>query len=372
MVVIKAFGMASSLGPAVPACAAFRAGLSRPSPAPDFDLAILGDEGPRSATIFSLPVATFGFSGVGRLVALTCEVLKDLWSRADLTALAQEAGFFFALPDPRARGLEPAGADATDAQQLEALGARVLAQSFQNLGLGWKGPLRFFGGGHVAFTHAMHAAQAQLSRRAIKSCVVAAVDSLVEEGTLQALEEELRLKTAENPVGIIPGEAGAAFLLSTTSARPPQEPDIQFRAVCLGREPNPRGSDKPADGRALARCILDTLSAGGDHQQPLLISDHNGEQHRAMEWGLVQMHLRSQIPTWEDLKAWYPAVGFGDVGCASSAVGLCLAIRSLQRRYAPEAACLILSSSDEGARAAMLIGSTHTKNRRQREVSHEA
>ncbi|HSP79208.1 MAG TPA: hypothetical protein VLQ93_11805, partial [Myxococcaceae bacterium] len=126
------------------------------------DFAAPGEEEARPLTIHALPVATFGFSGVGRLVALACEVLKDLWGQVDLEALGPETGLFLGLADPWAREWEVGAPGATEAQRLEALGARVVEQSLQNLGLSWKGPRRFFGGGHAAFAQALGAARMEL------------------------------------------------------------------------------------------------------------------------------------------------------------------------------------------------------------------
>ncbi|RKH16345.1 hypothetical protein D7X74_15720 [Corallococcus sp. CA047B] len=356
-VFVSGLGMASCLGPAVPACAAFRANLQRPSPALETDLSLPGDEFPQPITVRTLPGATFGFTGVGRLVALACEVLKDLWTRSDLEAFGAETGFYLALPDPLERGMDLGGPDDTLDQRIDSLGTRVLKASLRNLGLGWKGPRRFFGGGHVAFAQALHEAHAQLQHAGLRSCVVMGLDCLVEESTLEALMEDHRLKTLDQPVGLTPGEAGAALLLSRNETAPsPGVPNVLLRAVRLGREPHPRGSDRPSDGRALAGCARDALATVEQTlSPPLLVSDHNGEEARAREWGMVLLHLRAQDAMESSPRAWFPSLGFGDVGAASGAVAVCVATRGLQRRYAPSSTCLILSTADDAGRAAMLL-----------------
>ncbi|RJS18325.1 hypothetical protein DRW03_24630 [Corallococcus sp. H22C18031201] len=355
---VHAVGMASCLGAATPACAAFRANLFQPSQSPDAEVAEPGDETPQAVTVCSAPVSTFGFSGVGRLVALTCEALKDLWSRVDLATLASNTGFFFALPDPRERGLELGDLDESLQDRLDELGTRILKQSLRNLGLTWKGPLRFFGGGHIAFAQALHAAQAELMRRSMKSCVVMGLDCLVEEGTLQSLASEERLKSPARPTGLVPGEAGAALLLTTepSSNESRSKPTVELRAIRTGSEPFPRGADKPSDGRALAECARTALAADGPLQgTPLLVSDHNGEEWRAREWGMALIQLRTLGLTFEAPPTWYPAIGFGEVGAASGAVGACLAIRGLERGYAPATSCLVMSCADDAGRAAFLL-----------------
>lgn len=351
--------MASCLGPAVPACAAFRANLLRPSSALETELALPGDEVPRPLTVCALQVATFGFTGVGRFVALACEVLKDLGSRVDLDTLGPETGLYLALPDPWERGLDLGEPDDTAARRIEVLGTRVLDTSLRNLGLGWKGPRRFFGGGNVAFAQALHAAHAELLRRGLRSCVVMGLDCLVEEPTLQVLADEARLKTPDHPVGLTPGEAGAALFVTLDGPEPSPRsaPRVVLHGVRLGHEPHPRGSNRPSDARALAECAREALMAAGTvRAPPLLVSDHNGEEARAREWGMVLLRLRELDPALAGLPAWYPAIGFGDVGAATGGVAACVAVRGLQRGYAPSSTSLILSSADDAGRAAILLG----------------
>jgi 3-oxoacyl-[acyl-carrier-protein] synthase-1 len=354
-VLVEAMGMASCLGPAVPACAAFRANLRQPSPALETQLALPGDEVPQPLTVCALPVATFGFTGVGRLVALTCEVLKDLGNRVDLETLGTDGGLYLALPDPWTRGLDLGEPDDTASRRIEVLGTRVLETSLRNLGLSWKGPRRFFGGGNVAFAQALHVAHAELLRRGLRACVVMGLDCLVEEPTLQALADENRLKTPDQPVGLTPGEAGAALLV--TPDGPGAVSRVVLHGVRLGQEPHPRGSDRPSDGRALAECAGEVLAAAGAvHTAPLLVSDHNGEEVRAREWGMALLRLRELDPALATPPTWYPAIGFGDVGAATGAIATCVAARALQRGYAPSSHCLILSSADDAGRAAILLG----------------
>jgi len=358
-VLVGGVGMASCLGPAVPACAAFRAGLPRPSPALETELALPDDEVPRPLTVCALPVATFGFTGAGRLVALACEVFKDLGARVDLEALGPETGLYLALADPWERGLDLGEPDDTAARRLEVLGTRVLETSLRNLGLGWKGPRRFFGGGNVAFAQALHAAHAELLRRGLRACVVMGLDCLVEEPTLQALMDEGRLKTPDQPVGLTPGEAGAALLVTLDGPEPSPRGGarVVLHGVRLGQESHPRGSDRPSDGRALAECAREALAAAGPVRAPLLlVSDHNGEYDRAREWGMVLLRLRELDPALDGLPTWYPAIGFGDVGAATGAVAACVAVRGLQRGYAPSSTSLILSSADDAGRAAIVLG----------------
>lgn len=363
---VKSIGLASSLGPLIPACAAFRAGVSRPSAAPDAEVFFPGDEEPGTVAVHVLPVATFGFSGVGRLIALLVEALADLATREDLGALDAKAGLYVALPDPEARGFTPSkepedeNADTVE-ERVEALGARVVEGTFAALRQPWRGlPARLFHGGNAAFGRALAAAADDLKNRRVSTALVCAVDSLASPETLRFLGDEGLLKTEDHPTGIIPGEAAVALLLSPASAAraESQGTPVFLRSVALDTDPHPAGSDRPTDAQPLAGCLLTALGPlAPQARAPLLISDHDGQHWRAYEWGLLLLQLASRAHTLADAPAWMPALSFGHTGVSSGGLGAAVAFRAFQRGYAPAPSILVLSSSDTGERAALHFSS---------------
>ena len=357
--IIRAAGLISSLGPLVQACAAFRAGITRILASSDLTHAVEGEGEPQPVKVCEIPIATFGFSGIGRLVSILCEALKDLGSQFPLAEIPPDIALFLALPDPMERGIPVRPEIEEDEQRkVTALGLRVLDQALENLGLKWNGRRQFFGGGHAAFAHALEAACEEMSRGALRSCIVAGIGSLVAPDVLERLLDDARLKTGDNPVGFIPGEAGAAFFLEATRASlsASSGPDAWIRSVKSGYEPRHRGTGLLPDGRSLADCVLAALEASTEaHTEPVLIGDHNGEQDRAMEWGNLQVHLAAQGMGRGGFVSWFPSAGFGDTGAASGAVGLCVALRALKRGYSPSPTLVILSSAETGERAAIVV-----------------
>jgi len=359
---VKAMGLASSLGPLIPAAAAFRAGVARPSPAPDFEHFIQGETEPSTVAVHALESATFGFSGVGRLIALLAEALADLASRGGLEALEPETGLYVALPDPRERGFTTAK-DTFDedpdepAARVEALGTRVVRGAFEALRLRWPGAqARFFHGGNAAFALAMAAASEDLHHRRARAALVCAVDSLASPATLDLLREEGLLKTPDSPTGIIPGEAAVALVLTPASRGQAEEkdPPVFLQAVALGKDPRKPEEDEPTDARPLASCILSSLGPlPTDARPPVLISDHDGQHHRAYEWGMLQLQLADSDRRLGACPAWMPAQSFGNTGAASGGLGTAIALRALQRGHAPAPSLLVLCSSDSGERAAI-------------------
>ncbi|WP_083423010.1 hypothetical protein [Stigmatella aurantiaca] len=358
---VEAAGMGSPLGSFVQACAAFRAGLDRFEGARDFHY-FAGEENTRlELKVSALPSATFGFAAAGRLVAIACETFQDLRARLPEGTLTRDTPLFMALPDPLDLGMEVSPElDRNEARRLESLGRRVLSVTFENLGWPWPGgPWHFFGGGHVGFARALQSAGAWMAGSARRGCVVASVDSLLDAGLLETLLFQQRVKTEEQPVGFTPGEAGVALLLRVPGRAPADLPKGRplVEAVSLGQA----SAEAPGDARMMASCVRALRPfLPGEAGEPFWVSDHNGEELRAMEWGMLQTLLKAEPPHWASFEAWYTATGFGETGVASGALGVCLGARALERLYAPAQAGIILSTDENGERAAVLLASTAT------------
>jgi 3-oxoacyl-[acyl-carrier-protein] synthase-1 len=354
---IAAMGMDSCLGPLTTACAAFRAGISRVRASREFRYFPEGDNAPRPLQTCAIPVNTFGFSAAGRLVAILCGTLGDLQSRLKPGDLGTDTALFLALPDPLERDF-PMRAELMEdpPRRMEALGQFVLRQTFESFGMKWRGLSgQFFGGGQVAFARALLAARTALDSRSAGACLVVAVDSFLSPPTLSRLVRERRVKTDDFPVGFIPGEVGVAMLLRPVfgTRREGASSPVFIRQIHVLESPDP----KQAEGRALASCAEGVLPPPGGPapEAPLLVSDHNGEQRRAREWGSLQIHLQAAHPDWTLGNAWFPAIGFGETGAASGAVGACVAARGLERGYARSRSALVLNTSEDGARAAIFL-----------------
>jgi 3-oxoacyl-[acyl-carrier-protein] synthase-1 len=356
---VETMGMGSALGPHVQACAAFRAGLDRMRGARDFHY-FAGEENEKlELRVAALPVATFGFSGVGRLVAIACETFQDLRERLAPAAITRETPLFLALPDPLDLGIPVSPElERNEERRMESLCRRVLSLTFENLGWPWPGGAwKAIPGGRTAFARALQAAGAYLAGRPGGSCVVAALDSLLDPQLLEPLLQQRRLKTEDNPVGIIPGEAGVALLLRAADRLPAA--DLRSRALIRGVSLTaPPDEDMPPDGRALAACVRALLPSQELEAEPFWVSDHTGEEERALEWGNLQVLLRGEPPHWGTFDAWFPVMGFGDTGAVSGGVGLCLAARALERGYAPARSILVLSAAEDGGRSAILLTSS--------------
>ncbi|MCY1080164.1 hypothetical protein [Archangium lansingense] len=222
----------------------------------------------------------------------------------------------------------------------------------------------FFDPHHLKVLHRGHvgcAAALELARQWIDGgldrVVVLAIDSYLDPFTLEWLEQRRRLKTSERPVGLMPGEAGAAVLVESRSSAVRRGTRVQawIRAVTTGQEPRHLFQDKPNSGEALATVTAACLDAAASNTpfRGDVVVDLNGEEWRAREWGNARVRIAPRLDG--ALKWVLPAASIGDVGAASGAVGLCVAIRSLVRRYATGRRVLVVSSSEWGDVGAILV-----------------
>ena len=66
-----------------------------------------------------------------------------------------------------------------------------------------------------------------------------------------------------------------------------------------------------------------------------------------MGYTLVRLKSRHPLST---ARTWLPAASFGETGCASGALAVCVAVRALERGYAGARQVAMDLSSEDGAR----------------------
>ncbi len=356
MATILGAGVASSLGRLAQAAAAFRAGVVRFRSARDFELFERGDDAPQPAIISPAGETTFGFSGIGGLVALAMAALRDLGARPgiDLVALVRDGICCLALPDPWSRGIRASfDGDDDEEARIRWLGDAVAKQAFANLGLPFAG-CRCYGGGRIAAPRACAAASSALASGEAPAALVLAIDSLVAPACLELLLEDQLLRTRAKPMGFCPGEAGVALALGPASGGGTGIALDGFAFVEGSGDPE---STTPPDGRAGAESLLASIAVGAPAESAcrVVIVDHSGGVADAYEWGGALIHLAAKGVAVDRLVAWYPAAGFGEVGAAFGALSTCLAMRGIQRGYAPSQRIAIKVTGPRGARAGMAV-----------------
>ncbi len=364
---IGAFAMATPLAPnLLDSCAAARAGISRRTVLKTINLSdseALGQE-----PISGCPARYIapGFTGIAKALLLGKAAVADLESRSGIEREdLRRAGIFVNLADQfyPDRAFEywvegPQLPSVKWAQQTKQMipslirGSTLEAIPEENR--------RLYLGGHTGFVSAIQEAIGLLSAGQIDRCLVGGIDSCVEPRFVKAAAAKGVLKTSTNPVGFVPGEAAAFIWLER--AYDAHGRHVKPAALILGTgfvsSGSDRCSDDPPTGVALARAIHEALSASHSSRQPVayIISDLNGDEYRARDWGNALLRLRNRYNLGE-LPATIPALSFGETGAASAPIGLCLGITGQQRGWIPRGLIAAWSSADKGSRAAVCFAS---------------
>ena len=363
---ITALGMATALAPTMAdSCAAFRAGVTRISEldtvTPDEDAAF-GEEPIAACRATYLAK---GYGSGAKAVLLGGIALSDLLQRRPLTSTDMaRTGIVVHLSDCFL--LDVVSETLEDGDEEDAMPSALWQQECASLvprmlrgaGLGILTENRHLSfGGHAGFASALQKAEIMVASNRLERCLVGAVDSCLDPEFLLAAAVRGLLKTAVNPVGFIPGEAAAFVLIERTAElrRVEARPLASFACGPLLPGAFDRFSEDPPNGVILARAIRDLLALQPHPVEvALVIGDLNGDEYRARNWGSALVRLTNARGV-ADTPMWIPALGFGETGAASGAVGVCLAARAVERGQLRQGAALAWLSDDRGAAAAMMI-----------------
>ncbi len=369
--VISGLGMVSNLGfDVVSTCAAQRAGLIRRHPLGDYTSF---DEAELQAPVPGAPIKGFsdGFIQSGAWVRLASAALEDLVRYGGLPGSEdarfwQGTGVAWVLPEisfERFLWPEP---------EVPALLSKFCAELLADLS---RLPLRMISNGFITIgstgaTLAMRHIQELFSESRLERVLLLGSDSWLDHLSMSQLIHQGRVKTAERPVGLCPGEAAAGVLVEKAWHARQREARAEARilAAASGPAPEPLEVDDedtpprsrshlaPGWGRNLATAVKTALATAG-LREPFrgdLLLDLNGEEWKARVWGHAQQLLHEHVD-FSRSQAVIPAVSFGDIGAASGVAALCLATRSFARGYASSNRALICSISDNGDTGAILM-----------------
>ncbi|WNG14146.1 hypothetical protein [Cystobacter fuscus] len=345
---ISGLGLVTSVGHSVEgACAAIRANITRPRPVDG--MLVWDADAQEEVPLTGHPIVglTDGFQGIGRWFRLGRLALLDMLRYAGLVetedSFWRTCGFILCTPaiSPARFAFPIDEVHALASRLPDAFGLPVAASNIVCLPTGHGGPLQ-----------ALHLARQKVSFGAWHRAVVLAVDSLLDETSLRWLHGTRRLKTPEYAVGLIPGEAAACILVEGPR-RLSQKPEATLQSVALSE---PASTELPAthQGLALATAVREAIA--GTQGRPVgdILGNLNGEELRAMAWGTARVRIPRETLA-ETMRETWTATSLGDVGAASAAVSLCVAVRSFVRGYSRNGAALVWSLSDDGAASACLV-----------------
>jgi 3-oxoacyl-[acyl-carrier-protein] synthase-1 len=344
---ITGVGAVSPVGcTAAETCASVRAGLAR-FQENSFYTPLTGNaewDLPEPVVASVVPEIARSRSGADRLLELGAQALRDLFREVGLRR-DELAGtpLFLALPelDSTTRGW--------------GLGPSLATALWQRTGLPplAVGAIRCEGsaGSLAILGDALEGLRAATAERAI----VLGMDTFIDARRLRILDEDYRVKSARAATGAIPGEGAVALLLERPEVAARRGAAVHgiISAVATGSEPQTRASNKESSGRGLTDALRGVLVPGA--ADPCwVLCDLNGDDYRAIEWGIVLGRLGKELGTVRRLS--HPADCLGDVGAAMGGILLAQATAGFARGYAPAAQALLWAAAAETpARAAARI-----------------
>lgn len=221
-------------------------------------------------------------------------------------------------------------------------------------------------GGHATGVAAIEEAAEKLEADPSALAVVLGVESGLNHDALMWLDARSLLHGAHRayrgsfrvePYGRVPGEGAAAVALSGRVA-PGGKGWARLLGVGRAREPHTYDSGKVCIGAGLSQAARATLQQGQQFSpDPIgwISVDLNGEPYRADQFGFTALRLADALAAgWQRV---VPALASGDLASASAVAHVALAAYGMSRRPS-QANHLVLSSSDDPLRGAVLIGPT--------------
>lgn len=352
---IVGIGLCSSLGGYKDACAAYRAGLNRFAAHEHMQLMFAGDEEPSPVTVAAAP-ALNGYAGTGRTIKMFQRAYGDLLENLKHPVPGQVA-VLIALPDPYDREIDIEVAPDTPREQylrtyLDSFVPNLLHRLNPVLN---QAPLQSVFGDRLAFARILQKAKEILASGETDHCLLMIADSLLGAEDLELQLECNMLKTADNPVGYIPGEGAAIILVSAAGARGGVPMSVQIAMDRTTFDMNDASAEVESWSGKKLFALYEQLLPENLRYHPELILDLNGQESRAMEYGILQVLLKGRYPKLPPPMEQIPALGFGEVGAMMGALALVTLVASVERQYARQCNFLISLSEDSGRRAVIRI-----------------
>ena len=361
--------------------ASARAGLVRSQEADNYPIGKPAMDEVESAIIHPLPFITSAFQDQARLGVILKKTLSDVCEQINKDGITIPIDLYFSLPHPHrtnqgiALQTDEPSAQESELDDLlnsedpdETLYNSTISQSIKALPWPVEPKIKtlfFSGSTGVAecVQELIVSNQNTDENTSVKHqpslAIIVAVDSLVSIKELKWLHGCSRLKNSDNPVGVQPGEAGAAFTLCTSkvAAQLGLKPQAHIQQCILENNITSQLKAQISDGKVLAN-ILDRLLPATDKDNIFpawVISDHNGEELRAAEWGGALHFLTKYKPNVVVEDTWMPAISFGYTDAAYGAMAISLICEAFNRNYAPSSQVYVMASADSFLRSGITV-----------------
>lgn len=211
-------------------------------------------------------------------------------------------------------------------------------------------------GGHAGGLLAIYHACKSLRDGRAKFCLAGGVDTYLEPETLEWLDGNEQLHSETTIYGFCPGEAAGFVLLTTLAVARAHGLSPLLEVVCasIAREENRIKTETVVLGEGLGAAFRILFQDAPIDKVDRIICDMNGERYRGNEYGFAVLRNPGRFKDAADFET--PADCWGDVGAASGPLFVSLVTEADARGYQSGALSLIWTSSENGARAAVLLG----------------
>lgn len=210
--------------------------------------------------------------------------------------------------------------------------------------------------GRAGVIESLRLAEHYLRSYNFPAVLVGGIDSGQYDAWLQKLDADGRLKTErpEPEDGFVPGDGAAMLLLTLDPSASLCTEQYRFRLAPPGiaEEAGHLYSDHPNLGAGLDRAVKEAAShLPSATKISRLFSSANGESFWAKELGVAV--LRSS-DIFQDLEHLHPADCYGDIGAATGATLIGVALWEAMQ-FSTNAATMITTSSDHALRSAVCL-----------------
>lgn len=348
-IVISGIGAHTSFGGAADAAAAFRCGMSRGRELEDWPM--FDEETLHEYRLIGHPAVGMekGFQGIGRylsmLVAASVDIVR---SRALETVNRHRLALVLVLP-PSSSGTISPGDSVPRLLSAIRRGSGLDIPPAHTLTLT---------AGRIGYIRGLRHASDLLRGGTIDHVMICSIDSLLDKGRLERLVKDERVRTAERPTGLFPGEAATLLLLERNSVAVSRglRPFVRIAASIDREAPPPTYASAPPSGTPMSEIMEEALLLAEVDPGTIgtIFSDLNGEAYRAADYGnaIVRCSAERQLGLWSEQ---IPAISFGDTGAASGPLAACMLTRSIARNYFHGETALFALSGDEGGRGVVVM-----------------
>lgn len=333
---ITACGMVTPLGfDAASSCAAIRAGIR----CVDEDILWHAESGENiSAGKVRLPQ---WWEGLGKLADLVAPAIQEC---LDAAAPAQ----------PEDIPLLLAVAEKSRVHRMPGIDHRLLGEIRFRLGVEFHAETRIFADGGTGGANALRYAAQLIRKDLAPCCIVAGVDSFLQQNVFESYVDRRRILTPDNSNGFTPGEAGCAVLVG-----PLDKQGLHVSIMGAGFEHEEAGieSELPLRADGLTKAIAEAFSRAGVTMDDIgyRISDLNGEHYKFKE-ATIAMSRYPHEPRDTVFEVWHPIEYMGEIGAAIVPCALGLALDAARNGYAPGDKALCHFSGDNGQRVVFVMG----------------